>query len=62
MRRFLGRREYPVAKTVTSNGTVLEGRGVIPDIKARHTVNALLAGRDLPLDAAIRYIRAQAEN
>ncbi len=53
---------YPVAKTVTSDGTVLEGRGVIPDIKARHTVNALLAGRDLPLEAAIRYIRAQAEN
>lgn len=53
---------YPVAKTVTSDGTVLEGRGVIPDIQVRHTVNSLLAGRDLPLEAAIRYIRTQADN
>ena len=52
---------YPVAKTVTSDGTILEGRGVTPDIIAQHTVNALLAGRDLPLEAAIRYVRARTE-
>ena len=50
---------YPNGETSVCDGTVLEGRGVIPDIKVQHTVSALLAGRDLPLEAAIRYIRAQ---
>jgi carboxyl-terminal processing protease len=48
---------YPTARTVTSDGITLEGRGVTPDIMVRHTVDALLAGRDLPLEAAIRYLR-----
>lgn len=51
---------YPVAKTILSDGTVLEGRGVIPDIEVQHTAKALLEGRDLQLEAAIRHLRNQA--
>ncbi len=53
---------YPVAQTILSDGTVLEGRGVIPDIEVQHTVKALLEGRDLQLEAAIRYLREQAKS
>ncbi len=53
---------YPVAKTITSDGTVLEGRGVIPDIGVQHTAKALLEGRDLQLEAAIRHLLKQAGN
>ncbi len=50
---------YPNGETMTSDGTVLEGRGVIPDIKAQHTAKALSQGRDLPLEAALRYLRSK---
>lgn len=38
------------------NGTIYEGVGVPPDIYARETYAAYLAGDDLVLDAAINYV------
>jgi carboxyl-terminal processing protease len=48
---------YPNGQTVTPNGRVLEGQGVIPDIAQPLTISSLLRGADLQLDAAVRYIR-----
>ncbi len=47
---------FPVAETMTSDGTVLESRGVIPDIEVAHTPESLSAGRDVQLEAAIQYL------
>lgn len=41
---------------VTSDGTRLEGRGVIPDQPVPLTRTELLAGRDAPLEAALAWI------
>jgi carboxyl-terminal processing protease len=41
---------------VTSNGTRLEGRGVIPDEIQPIDRQELLAGRDRPLEAALAWI------
>ncbi len=49
----------PIAQTETTNGTVLEGRGVIPDIEVMHDVQTLLDGRDAQLEAALDYLRGQ---
>ena len=45
---------YPVKQTITSNGTVLEGYGVIPDVEVALTRAQLLQGIDAQLTAAIR--------
>jgi carboxyl-terminal processing protease len=46
---------------VTSNGTRLEGRGVVPDEIVPLNREALLSGRDLTLEAALAWIdRARA--
>lgn len=42
------------------NGERFEGRGVLPDEPVPLTRTDLLAGRDAPLDAALRWIRDQA--
>jgi carboxyl-terminal processing protease len=47
---------HAIADFVTSDGIVLEGRGVIPDEPVRLTRADLLAGRDPVLDAALRWI------
>jgi C-terminal processing protease CtpA/Prc len=47
---------YPAAQTRTADGTVLEGRGVIPDISVTLERSQLLAGIDAQLQAAIHYI------
>ncbi len=47
---------HAIADFVTSDGIVLEGRGVIPDEPVRPTRADLLAGRDPVLDAALRWI------
>jgi carboxyl-terminal processing protease len=47
---------YPTAQTRTADGTVLEGRGVIPDIPVTLERRQLLAGSDAQLQAAINYI------
>jgi hypothetical protein len=44
--------QYPEANYKSMNGRVLEGRGVTPDEIVAPTIEALLAGRDLPLETA----------
>ena len=48
---------FPVAITRLADGTVLEGRGVLPDIEAALDRALLLQGRDSQLEAAINYLR-----
>lgn len=43
-----------------TDGWIIEGRGVVPDIEVDQDPAALLAGRDPQLDRAIGYIREQA--
>jgi carboxyl-terminal processing protease len=47
---------YPNAWTITADATVLEGHGVIPDIKIILDRNELLQGNDSQLEAAINFI------
>jgi len=53
---------YPIEQTRTGDGTVLEGRGVIPDIEVGLDRALLLQGIDSPLEAAIKYITAKSLN
>ncbi len=48
---------YPVAETRVADGTVLEGRGVIPDIPIELDIESLSEGRDVQLEAALGYLR-----
>jgi carboxyl-terminal processing protease len=48
--------QYVFANYVSRSGRSLEGRGVIPDKPVQHTRAALLAGRDLMLEAAVEWI------
>jgi carboxyl-terminal processing protease len=47
---------YPVAQPVIPDGTVIEGRGVIPDIEVGLDREMLLKGVDSQIDAAIKYL------
>ena len=47
---------YPVAQLQEPDGTVVEGRGVIPDITVTLERSQLLTGIDAQLQAAIQYI------
>jgi carboxyl-terminal processing protease len=47
---------YVVGDFVTGTGRRLEGDGVIPDEKVTLSVAALAAGRDLDLEAALRWL------
>lgn len=47
---------YPVGQPRTPDGSVLEGRGVIPDVEARLSRESLLNGKDDQLDAALGYL------
>jgi carboxyl-terminal processing protease len=51
---------HAIADFKTADGTLLEGRGVIPDEQVITKRADLLAGRDPVLDAALRWIAAQA--
>jgi carboxyl-terminal processing protease len=51
--------QYPEANYVSMNGRVLEGHGVEPDEVVAPTLAALLAGRDLPLEAAQNWCRGK---
>jgi carboxyl-terminal processing protease len=51
---------HAVADFLTADGTMLEGRGVIPDEQVNTTRADLLAGRDPVLEAALRWLSAQA--
>ena len=50
---------YPVAQIITSDGAVLEGHGVVPDIEVGLDREMLLKGIDSQLDSAIRYIEKE---
>jgi carboxyl-terminal processing protease len=47
---------YPVAQLVTSNGRVMEGYGVIPDIPVTLDCRQILEDVDAQLQATIQYI------
>jgi carboxyl-terminal processing protease len=47
---------YAYGDFVAADGTRLEGRGVVPDVVVPLTRQALLAGRDDVLDAALEWI------
>jgi C-terminal processing protease CtpA/Prc len=49
---------HAVGDFVTTTGKRLEGDGVIPDTLVPLSISALAAGRDEPLDAALRWIDA----
>jgi carboxyl-terminal processing protease len=48
---------YPLAQTQMADGTVLEGRGVIPDIEVALDRESLLGGVDPQLEAAIQHLQ-----
>jgi carboxyl-terminal processing protease len=52
---------YPTEQTQTADSTVLEGRGVIPDIEVALDRSLLLQGIDSQLEAAIGYIKNEAQ-
>jgi carboxyl-terminal processing protease len=49
--------QHPISDFHTPRGTVLEGRGVAPDVVARPSRPALLAGRDAVLERALALLR-----
>lgn len=48
--------QYAIANYISEGGQPLEGIGVIPDQEVKTTRDALLAGRDPALDAALEWI------
>ncbi len=53
---------YPNAQTITADGTVLEGHGVIPDIEITLDRNELLKGKDTQLEAAVDFLSKRKNN
>ena len=51
--------QYAIANYISEGGKPLEGLGVTPDVVTPLTREALLAGKDPPLDAAIAWIQQQ---
>jgi carboxyl-terminal processing protease len=51
--------QYAQASYTSESGKVLEGQGVTPDVVVSQTREALLAGRDVVVEAADEWIRAQ---
>jgi carboxyl-terminal processing protease len=49
--------QYPAANYVSVKGRILEGNGVQPDVMIKPTIEALLANRDLPLEAASAWCK-----
>jgi len=47
----------PTWNLVSAEGKPIEGEGVVPDVVADHTADALAAGRDLPLETALARAR-----
>ena len=52
---------YPITQVVTADGTIVEGRGVIPDIAVTVHRNDLLVGADPTLQAAVDYLLSSAD-
>lgn len=53
------RLQYPNANYTSAKGRVLEGQGVEPDVEVKPTIQALLAGRDLVLEAAQQWSKTK---
>jgi carboxyl-terminal processing protease len=53
--------QYAVANYISAGGQALEANGVAPDVEVRLTREALLAGHDSVVDAALDWIRKQKE-
>jgi carboxyl-terminal processing protease len=53
--------QYAIADFKTPKGTLIEGRGVAPDVEVKLTRRSLLEGRDAQLDAAIEQIQKQSK-
>ena len=51
--------QYAIANYISEGGKPLEALGVTPDVEAPLTREALLAGKDPALDAAIAWIKNQ---
>ena len=51
--------QYAVANYISEGGKALEGNGVIPDVEVKLTREALLAGHDTVVDAALDWLRKQ---
>jgi carboxyl-terminal processing protease len=51
--------QYAVATYISRGGKALEGNGVVPDVEVKLTREALLAGHDSVVDAALDWIRKQ---
>jgi len=51
--------QHALADYISEGGRSLEGEGVIPDVEVKLTREALAAGRDPALDAAIEWIHAR---
>ena len=51
--------QYAIANYISEGGQPLEGLGVTPDVQTPLTRQALLAGKDPPLDAAVEWIESQ---
>ena len=51
--------QYAIANYISEDGKPLEGLGVTPDVETPLTREALLAGKDPPLDAAVAWIESQ---
>lgn len=49
--------QYAIADFKTPKGTLIEGRGVAPDVEVKLTRRSLLDGRDAQLEAAIEQIK-----
>jgi C-terminal processing protease CtpA/Prc len=47
---------YPIERSMTPDGSVLEGNGVAPDIEVAVDRSLLLQGIDAQLEAAVRHI------
>ena len=50
---------YPIADYFSRSGARLEGVGVEPDVRAPHRRDALLEGRDVAIQEAVRWIQSQ---
>jgi carboxyl-terminal processing protease len=53
--------QYAVANYISTGGQALEANGVVPDVEVRLTREALLAGHDAVVDAALDWIQKQKE-
>jgi carboxyl-terminal processing protease len=49
--------QYAIGDFKTPRGTLIEGRGVAPDVEVKLTRRSLLDGRDAQFDAAIEQIK-----